>query len=69
MYVVQGFFICSATGERKRYHFSHRVMLLAGFVERHSIRLFQNSSLLPCQVSQKMKFPLTRNSDFFCEME
>lgn len=44
-------------------------MLLAGFVERHSIRLFQNSSLLPCQVSQKMKFPLTRNSDFFCEME
>lgn len=44
-------------------------MLLAGIVERHSTRLFQNTSLLPCQVSQKMKFPLTRNSDFFCEME
>ena len=58
-------FRCSATGERKRYHFSHRVMLLAGFVERHSIRLFQNSSLLPCQVSQKNEVPFDEKFRFF----
>lgn len=69
MYVVQGFFRCSATGRERDITFRTEWCYWLGswrgtLSDSSRIILFY-----PAKSLKKMKFPLTRNSDFFCEME